>query len=181
MTYERKTFRILNPNSTPACSFYSSTRIQDWNDNFSAVSHKNCWYDQEFIKQFSLPPQLICTGRNNHLNRSKHLVKQATPNPYDILVVSFHCYSIGIHSTRKPSSSCVRHSVMIPAGPLTMCLPTSGLGSSARLTWQQQHEETTLSQISPPLTRTTACLFLVSSQFVGRLSLRLRKSKCGMS
>ena len=77
MTYERRKYRILNPNSTPACSFYSSTRIQDWNDNFSAVSHKKCWYDQ-FIKQFSLPPQITCTGTNNHLNRSKHLVKQAS-------------------------------------------------------------------------------------------------------
>jgi hypothetical protein len=43
----------------------------------------------KFIKQFSLPTHLTCTGRNSHLNRSMHLVKQATPNPYDILVVSF--------------------------------------------------------------------------------------------
>ena len=94
MTYERRKYIILNPNSAPACNFYSSTRIQDWNDNFSVATMtiSNCCDDQ-FIKQFSLPPQLTCTGRNNHLNRSKHLVKQATPNPYDIVL--FHWLAIG--------------------------------------------------------------------------------------
>ena len=70
-TYGRRKCRILNPNSTPACSFHSS--IQDWSDNFSVASHNNCWEDQ-FIK-FLFQLHLLYFFLNS----------------FRILISNFHC------------------------------------------------------------------------------------------
>ena len=87
-TYDRSKFIISNPNSTPLLALFIPLFKIGMIISLSSAIRIVEMINFKFIKQFSLPPQLTCTGRNSHLNRSMHLVKQATPNPYDILCVS---------------------------------------------------------------------------------------------